>query len=278
MVVSSLIKLLKLSQFFLFLFAMHALKIYFLGTGTSQGIPVIGSNHSVCLSSNPKDKRLRVSVWVHSDDFSLVIDCGPDFRQQMLTSGCTAIDAILFTHEHADHTAGMDDIRPFNFKQGPMPIYAHQRVLQNLAKRFDYIFATENRYPGAPSVAINEVKNNEDFFIKNQKVTPINAFHGDLQVFGYKINDFVYLTDVKTIASEELDKIKKCKVLVINCLREEPHQTHFNLEEALAFIAQVQPEKTYLTHISHLFGFHDEIQQKLPENVYIAYDNLEITI
>ena len=254
------------------------MKIYFLGTGTSQGIPVIGSNHSVCLSSNPKDKRLRVSVWVHSDDFSLVIDCGPDFRQQMLTSGCTAIDAILFTHEHADHTAGMDDIRPFNFKQGPMPIYAHQRVLQNLAKRFDYIFATENRYPGAPSVAINEVKNNEDFFIKNQKVTPINAFHGDLQVFGYKINDFVYLTDVKTIASEELDKIKKCKVLVINCLREEPHQTHFNLEEALAFIAQVQPEKTYLTHISHLFGFHDEIQQKLPENVYIAYDNLEITI
>jgi phosphoribosyl 1,2-cyclic phosphate phosphodiesterase len=257
---------------------MHALKIYFLGTGTSQGIPVIGSNHSVCLSSNPKDKRLRVSVWVHSEDFSLVIDCGPDFRQQMLTSGCTAIDAILFTHEHADHTAGMDDIRPFNFKQGPMPIYAHQRVLENLTKRFDYIFATENRYPGAPSVAINEVKNNEDFYIKNQKITPINVFHGNLQVFGYKINDFVYLTDVKTIASEELEKIKRCKVLVINCLREEPHQTHFNLEEALAFIKQVQPEKTYLTHISHLFGFHDEIQQNLPENVYIAYDNLEITI
>lgn len=276
--IAKLIKLVKLSQFFLFLFAMQALKIYFLGTGTSQGIPVIGSNHSVCLSSNPKDKRLRVSVWVHSEDFSVVIDCGPDFRQQMLTSGCTSIDAILFTHEHADHTAGMDDIRPFNFKQGPMPIYAHQRVLENLAKRFDYIFATENRYPGAPSVMINEVKNNEDFYIKNQKITPINAFHGDLQVFGYKINDFVYLTDVKTIASEELDKIKQCKVLVINCLREEPHQTHFNLEEALSFIAQVEPEKTYLTHISHLFGFHDEIQQKLPENVYIAYDNLELTI
>lgn len=276
--IAKLIKLVKLSQFFLFLFAMQALKIYFLGTGTSQGIPVIGSNHSVCLSSNPKDKRLRVSVWVHSEDFSVVIDCGPDFRQQMLTSGCTSIDAILFTHEHADHTAGMDDIRPFNFKQGPMPIYAHQRVLENLAKRFDYIFATENRYPGAPSVMINEVKNNEDFYIKNQKITPINAFHGDLQVFGYKINDFVYLTDVKTIATEELEKIKGCKILVINCLREEPHQTHFNLEEALSFIAQVEPEKTYLTHISHLFGFHDEIQQKLPENVYIAYDNLEITI
>ena len=254
------------------------LKIYFLGTGTSQGIPVIGSNHPVCLSNNFKDKRLRVSVWVYSDDFSFVIDCGPDFRQQMLTSKCTKIDAILFTHEHADHTAGLDDIRPFNFRQGALPIYAHKRVLINLEKRFDYIFETENKYPGAPSVESYEVIENITFSIKNTEVVPINAFHGNLQVFGYKIDDFVYLTDVKTIDQKEINKIFKCKILVINCLREEHHNTHFNLQEALDFISLVQPEKTYLTHISHLFGFHDEIQQKLPNNVYVAYDNLEISI
>jgi phosphoribosyl 1,2-cyclic phosphate phosphodiesterase len=255
-----------------------ALKIYFLGTGTSQGIPVIGSNHPVCLSKDSKDKRLRVSVWAYSDNFSFVIDCGPDFRQQMLASKCTKIDAILFTHEHADHTAGLDDIRPFNFKQGDILIYGHKRVIQNLEKRFEYIFEKENRYPGAPSVITNEVKENEPFKINNTQVIPINAFHGSLQVFGYKIEDFVYLTDVKTIEQQEISKIINCKVLIINCLREERHNTHFNLQEALDFISLVQPEKAYLTHISHLFGFHDEIQQKLPNNVYVAYDNLEISI
>jgi phosphoribosyl 1,2-cyclic phosphate phosphodiesterase len=255
-----------------------ALNIYFLGTGTSQGIPVIGSNHSVCLSENVKDKRLRVSVWVYSNDFSFVIDCGPDFRQQMLTSKCPNIDAILFTHEHADHTAGLDDIRPYYFKQGAIAVYGHSRVLQNLAKRFDYIFNDENKYPGAPSVTTFEIQENKNFYIKNVEVVPISALHGSLQVFGFKINDFVYLTDVKTIENLDIDKIKKCRVLVINCLREEPHNTHFNLEEALYFISLVQPEKAYLTHISHLLGFHDEIQSKLPKNVYVAFDNLEISI
>ncbi|WP_159779540.1 MBL fold metallo-hydrolase [Flavobacterium sp. 9AF] len=254
------------------------MKVYFLGTGTSQGIPVIGSNHSVCLSNDSKDKRLRVAVWVHSEDFSIVIDCGPDFRQQMLTSKCERIDGILFTHEHADHTAGLDDIRPFYFKQGNIPIYAHKRVLENLEKRFDYIFLKENKYPGAPSVEQIEVRENEGFKVKNRWIEPINANHGNLQVFGYKVEEFVYLTDVKTVAVAEINKIKKCKVLVINCLREEPHHSHFNLEEALDFISLVQPNKTYLTHISHLFGFHEEIQKKLPENVFLAYDNLEITI
>ncbi len=254
------------------------LNINFLGTGTSQGIPVIGSNHPVCLSNDLKDKRLRVSVWVHSDDFSFVIDCGPDFRQQMLVSKCLKIDAILFTHEHSDHTAGLDDIRPFNFKQGALSIYAHKRVIQNLEKRFDYIFETENKYPGAPSVETHEVKENHSFSINNIQVVPINAFHGSLQVFGYKIEDFVYLTDVKTISQEEINKIINCKILVVNCLREESHNTHFNLQEALDFISLVQPEKAYLTHISHLFGFHEDIQQKLPNNVYVAYDNLEISI
>ena len=257
---------------------MQGLIINFLGTGTSQGIPVIGSNHPVCLSENSKDKRLRVSVWIYAQDFSLVIDCGPDFRQQMLTNKCEFIDGILFTHEHSDHTAGLDDIRPFYFKQGDIPVYAHERVLKNLAKRFDYIFSNENKYPGAPSVTQVEVKNNESFFVKNYEIIPINAWHGSLQVFGYRIQNFVYLTDVKTIDLEEVEKVKGCEVLVINCLREEPHNTHFNLEEALEFISLVQPKKTYLTHISHIFGFHDEIQEKLPENVFVAYDNLEITI
>jgi phosphoribosyl 1,2-cyclic phosphate phosphodiesterase len=253
-------------------------KIYFLGTGTSQGIPVIGSHHSVCLSTDKKDNRLRVSVWVETDANSIVIDCGPDFRQQMLNSKCPKIDALLFTHEHADHTAGLDDIRPFFFKQGAIAIYAHNRVLKNLEKRFDYIFETENKYPGAPSVRENEVIQNIPFTVNKEEIIPINAYHGSLQVFGYRIQDFVYLTDVKTMESSEIEKIKNCNILVVNCLREEPHATHFNLEEVLHFISLVQPKKTYLTHISHLFGFHEEIQKKLPENVFVAYDNLELTI
>lgn len=254
------------------------MKVYFLGTGTSQGIPVIGSNHSVCLSTDLKDKRLRVSVWIQDKDFSVVIDCGPDFRQQMLTSKCSQIDAILFTHEHADHTSGLDDIRPFFFRQGNIPIFAHKRVLQNLEKRFDYILFDDNKYPGAPSVLKNEIKINQDFRIKTKTIIPINAMHGNLQVFGYKMDDFVYLTDVKTMDEDEIEKIKGVKVLVINALREDEHNTHFNLKEALDFIHLVQPKKAYLTHISHLLGFHEEVQQKLPENVYVAYDNLEINI
>lgn len=250
------------------------MKIYFLGTGTSQGIPVIGSKHPVCLSSDPKDKRLRVSVWIETDDASIVIDCGPDFRQQMLSSHCPRIDALLVTHEHADHTAGLDDIRPFYFQQGAISIFAHRRVLNNLEQRFDYIFTNENKYPGAPSVCATEVINNQSFQVKKCKITPINAWHGSLQVFGYKIQDFVYLTDVKTIEDAEIAKIKNCKILVINCLRLDPHETHFNLDEALHFISLVQPKETYLTHISHLFGFHEEIQKKLPSTVFVAYDNL----
>jgi phosphoribosyl 1,2-cyclic phosphate phosphodiesterase len=254
------------------------LKVYFLGTGTSQGIPVIGSNHPVCKSTDFKDKRLRVSVWVTWNDHSYVIDCGPDFRQQMLASNCEKVDGILFTHEHADHTSGIDDIRPFNFKQGEIPIYAHDRVINNLKERFNYIFTTVNRYPGAPSVKTIPVVNNEPFQIGNKVAIPVNVMHGDLQVFGYRIDDFAYLTDVKTIDESEIPKLKNLKVLVINTLREEPHFSHLNLEEALGLIALLKPEKTYLTHISHLFGFHEEVQKKLPENVYLAYDNLEITL
>jgi phosphoribosyl 1,2-cyclic phosphate phosphodiesterase len=254
------------------------MQVYFLGTGTSQGIPVIGSDHPVCKSLNTKDKRLRVSVWIQSEKFSIVIDCGPDFRQQMLQSNCQKIDAVLFTHEHADHTAGLDDIRPFNFKQGPLPIYAHKRVLENLEKRFDYIFETENKYPGAPSVIVNEVINNQSFKINNQLIIPINALHGALQVFGYRIDDFAYLTDIKTIEENEINKLKNLDVLVINALREEEHHSHFNLKEALDFIDLLQPKISYLTHISFNFGFHDEIQKLLPDNVFVAYDGLQIEV
>ena len=254
------------------------MKVYFLGTGTSQGIPVIGSDHPVCKSTDLKDKRLRVSVWISWDNYSYIIDCGPDFRQQMLASNCPKVDGILFTHEHSDHTSGIDDIRPFNFKQGEIPIYAHQRVLDDLKKRFGYVFETVNKYPGAPSVSTVEVINDQAFSIGNKIVIPVNVMHGNLQVFGYRIDDFAYLTDVKTIDDIEILKLKNLKVLVVNALREEPHDTHFNLQEALDFITLVQPEKAYLTHISHIMGFHEDVQKKLPANVFLAYDNLEITL
>lgn len=253
------------------------MKITFLGTGTSQGIPIIGSDHPVCLSSNPKDKRLRVSVLVEWDDYSFVVDCGPDFRQQMLRAGVKRIDGIVFTHEHADHTAGLDDIRPFYFRQGDVPFYAHKRVFEQLRERFNYIFTDKEKYPGVPSVIQNEIKN-EPFMLGNLQVIPINGYHHKLQVFGFRFNHFAYLTDMKTVADEEIDKLKGVKVLVVNALRETEHISHFNLSEALAFIDKVQPEQAYLTHISHYLGFHDVVQQTLPENVYLAYDNLQIRI
>ncbi|MEO0526757.1 MAG: MBL fold metallo-hydrolase [Bacteroidota bacterium] len=254
------------------------MKITFLGTGTSQGIPVIGSTHPVCLSKNPKDKRLRVSVMVSWEHYNYVIDCGPDFRQQMLTHNVTQLDGILFTHEHADHTAGIDDIRPFFFRQGDIPIYAHERVVTSLKRRFDYIFADENRYPGAPAVEVNLITNNTSFEIGNLFAIPIEAFHNRLQVFGFRINDFVYLTDIKTISDEESAKLKGSKVLVVNALREEPHHSHLNLKEALEFVDRIKPQKAYFTHISHMLGFHDEVERKLPENVHLAYDNLIVTL
>ncbi len=253
-------------------------KITFLGTGTSQGIPIIGSEHPVCLSDNPKDKRLRVSVMLSWDDYNYVIDCGPDFRQQMLTHNVSRLDGILFTHEHSDHTAGIDDIRPFFFRQGDVPIFAHDRVISALKRRFDYIFADENRYPGAPAVAINAIAKDTPFSLGNRMVTPINVQHNRLQVFGFRIGDFTYLTDVKTIEETEIEKVKGSKILVVNALREEPHHSHFNLEEALAFVEKVRPDKAYFTHISHLLGFHDEVEKKLPENVHLAYDNLVVTV
>jgi len=253
------------------------LKITFLGTGTSQGIPVIGSTHPVCLSSDFKDKRLRVSILVEWENYTFLVDCGPDFRQQMLRANPERIDAILFTHEHADHTAGLDDIRPFFFKQGDIDIYAHQRVLRQLAQRFEYIFTSEIKYPGVPNLLQNEVKN-KPFTINGLEILPVEGLHYKLPVFGYRFGNFAYLTDMKTISDTEKQKLKNLEVLVINALREEEHISHFNLEQALAIILELKPMRAYLTHISHHLGFHEAVQQKLPENVFLAYDGLEITI
>lgn len=251
------------------------MKITFLGTGTSQGIPVIASNHPVGKSTNPKDKRLRTSALISWEDTNIAIDCSPDFRQQMLTNDVQHLEAILFTHEHADHTAGMDDIRPFVRLQGDMPIYGLKRVIDELRVRFAYIFATENRYEGAPSVIPYEI-DEAPFTLCGKIIEPIHIMHGNLRIVGYRIEDFGYITDAKYIDKRERKKLQDLDVLVLNCLRDEAHPTHLNLAEALEIIGDVQPKRTYLTHVSQTFGFHDEIQKRLPKNVFLAYDNLVI--
>jgi phosphoribosyl 1,2-cyclic phosphate phosphodiesterase len=253
------------------------LKITFLGTGTSQGIPVINSTHPVCLSIDKRDKRLRVSILVEWEDYTYVIDCGPDFRYQMLRANVSKIDGILFTHEHADHVAGIDDIRPFSFQIGEVPFYGDKRVLDNIKGRFGYIFETKDKYPGAPSVSLNTIEN-KSFQIGGIGVIPIKVLHGKLPIFGYRFNDFAYLTDVKTISGIEMKKLKGLKVLVISALRIEPHYSHLSLSEALEIIDELKPERTYITHISHKLGFHNEVEKSLPENVFLAYDELIIEL
>ena len=253
-------------------------KVTFLGTGTSQGIPVIGSKHPVCLSDDLKDKRLRVSVLLEIGDKVYVIDCGPDFRQQMLLNQVEKLDAVLITHEHSDHTAGLDDIRPFYFRQGDISFYASKEVFVALKRRFGYIFETQNKYPGAPTITQHVISKKETFLLHDTLVTPVEALHNTLPVLGYSMEGFTYLTDVKTMAPGEIDKIKGTKVLVINALRHEPHPSHLNLEEALAFIEKVKPQRAYLTHISHHLGFHKAVQATLPSNVFLAYDGLTIEL
>ena len=253
------------------------MKITFLGTGTSQGIPVINSTHPVCLSNDKRDKRLRVSVLIEWDDFTYVIDCGPDFRYQMLRAKVSHIDGILFTHEHADHVAGLDDIRPFSFQLGKVPIYAQQRVLDILRERFAYIFEEKNKYPGAPSIVQNCVEETP-FLLNDLKVVPIKIMHGNLPILGYRFQDFAYLTDVKTISSSEKEKLKGLKVLVINALRNEPHHSHLSLNEAIEIIAELKPERAYITHISHKLGFHADVEKTLPKNVFLAYDELVVEV
>lgn len=253
------------------------LHVTFLGTGTSQGIPMIASKDPVCLSNDLKDKRLRSSILISWDKLTYVIDCGPDFRQQMLRENVQLVHGVFFTHEHSDHTAGLDDLRPFCYKIGEMPIYLNKRTLGSLEQRFQYVFSKENRYPGAPSVRPNLV-DKSSFFIDDLKVIPLEVMHGSLPVTAYRIQDFAYLTDVKSIADAEKEKLQNLDVLVLNALRIEKHPTHFNLQEALDFVNEIKPKKTYFTHISHKLGFHAAISEQLPNNVYLAYDGLKIKV
>jgi len=253
------------------------MNITFLGTGTSQGIPVIGSTHPVCLSKDEKDKRLRSSVMLEWGSYRYIIDCGPDFRQQLLRENIDSINGVLFTHEHADHTAGLDDIRPFGYKMGDVPLFMPERITDNLQQRFYYIFTRVNRYPGAPNASI-EIVYNKPFNLGSKEVIPIEFMHGKIPIYGYRIDNFAYLTDLKTIEDDEKKKLQQLDVLVLNALRIESHPTHLNLEDALALIDELQPKKAYLTHISHKLGFHEEVQKKLPKNVFLAYDGLKITV
>ncbi len=254
------------------------MKFTFLGTGTSQGIPVIACGCKVCMSDNPKDKRLRTSGMFEIDGRVLVIDTGPDFRQQMLQNNVKTIDAVIYTHEHKDHIAGMDDVRPFNYIQKKnIEIYATERVKEALHKDFHYAFDPKYQYPGIPLVNINLISN-QTFDCQGIEVIPIEVLHYKLPVLGFRIKNFTYITDANYISEKEKEKIKGSKVLVVNALRHQTHISHFNLEEALELIAELKPEKAYLTHISHHLGLHKDVQEMLPENVYLAYDGLSIDL
>ena len=253
------------------------MKITFLGTGTSQGIPMIANNDPVCMSDNLKDKRLRSSVMISWDDNRYIIDCGPDFRQQMLRENIQAINGVLFTHEHSDHTAGIDDLRPYTYKMGEVPIYAQKRVLESLKVRFSYIFETKNRYAGAPKLSANII-DSESFMLDGVKVTPLLVMHGNLPITGYRFDEIAYITDLKTMSNEEKKKLVNLDILIVNALRITEHPTHLNLEEALSFVDEIKPKRAYFTHISHKLGFHEEVEKILPENVFLSYDGLILSI
>ena len=256
---------------------MAKIKATFLGTGTSQGIPVIACQCRVCLSSNPKDNRTRTSLLLAIDHKNIVIDTGPDFRQQMLREKVMNLDAVLFTHEHKDHIAGMDDIRAFNYvSQSAMEVYATTEVQAALQREFHYVFSGSN-YPGIPVVKLNTI-NDKAISLFGEEILPIDVLHYHLPVKAFRIRNFTYITDANFIDDENLQKIKGTEILVINALRTEPHVSHFNLAEALAIIEQLKPKRAYLIHISHLLGLADEVQEKLPPNVFLAYDGLQIDI
>lgn len=251
--------------------------VTFLGTGTSQGVPVIACGCEVCTSADPRDKRLRSSILIEADDKTVVIDSGPDFRYQMLRAHVQRLDAVVYTHEHKDHVAGMDDIRAFNFKQQePMNIYADARVQAALMREFPYVFA-EFKYPGIPQINIHPI-GLDPFDIGSIHFIPIEVLHYKLPVLGFRINDFTYITDAKTVSDEEKEKIKGSKILVINALQKQNHISHFTLDEAISFAHEIGAETTYFTHISHRLGKHADIEAELPPGIKLAYDGLQIEI
>ncbi len=253
------------------------MKVTFLGTGTSQGVPIITCTCPVCSSTNPRDNRLRTSVLIETEHTNIVIDTGPDFRQQMLRENVQKVDAILFTHGHKDHTAGFDDIRGFNWKtKEAMEVYANEEVEIVLKRDFHYAFA-ENKYPGVPNLNLNLIKN-QNFMIRDLPITPIEVLHYKLPVFGYRIGDFSYITDANFISDSEKEKLKGTKVLVLNALRKTEHISHFTLDQAAALAQEIGAEQTYLIHMSHQMGLHAEVDQELPEGVNLAYDGLQLVI
>jgi len=252
------------------------MKVTFLGTGTSQGVPVIACHCAVCQSVDLKDKRLRTSIMITSETTQVVIDSGPDFRQQMLTHQVQTLDAIVFTHEHKDHLAGLDDVRAFNYREKrKMEVYATAQVEEALRREFHYVFE-EYSYPGIPKIEINQINLTPFILQKNLTLIPIQVFHHKLPVLGFRFGDFTYITDAKTISEQEINKVKGTKTLIINALHRNSHVSHFNLEEALRVIEEINPKKAYLTHISHLFGKQEDIQKELPKNVFVAYDGLKL--
>jgi len=251
------------------------MRLRFLGSGTSQGIPVIGCKCDVCISTNSKDKRLRSSVIIENGDDIFNIDAGPDFRQQLLRENICKLDAILITHGHKDHIAGLDDVRAFNYLQRkPMAIWADETATQSIKREFSYAFA-ENKYPGLPSFDLNLI-NTHNIIIGNTTIIPIPLLHHKLEVKAFRIGDLTYITDANYISDESFEIIKGSKTIIINALRKEKHLSHFNLEEALEVIKKVNPDRAYITHISHLMGTHDDIAKELPANVHFAYDGLKI--
>ena len=249
----------------------------FLGTGTSQGVPMIGCTCEICTSENPKDKRLRSSIMVENDSARIVIDSGPDFRQQMLREHVHSLDGVVFTHEHKDHIAGLDDVRAFNYlHKKSMDVYASVRVQEALRREFHYIFSGDT-YPGIPRLTIHTI-DEKPFNVSSFHIQPVPVVHLNLPVLGFRIGDFSYITDANFISEDSKAIIKNSKVLVLNALRREKHVSHFNLEDALQLIDELKPEKAYLTHISHQLGLHDEVNSELPSHVRSAYDGLKIEI
>jgi len=255
------------------------MKITFLGTGTSQGVPVIACHCDVCRSTDQHDKRLRSSIMIEIENQRLVIDCGPDFRQQMLRESVDFIDAILITHAHKDHLGGLDDVRAFNYiLKKPTPVYATKDIQESIRLEYSYAF-TGHRYPGVPEIELHTFTNTP-FSINNTRVIPIKAIHynNDQFVFGFRIHDFTYLTDVFRISEDEKDKIRGSRVVVVNALRKQKHYSHMNLEEALDLLLELQPERGYLTHISHQMGLSREVSQELPDHISLAWDQLSLTL
>lgn len=254
------------------------MKITFLGTGTSQGVPVIACRCEVCLSNNKKNKRLRSSILIQVNNWNIIIDTGPDFRFQMIREKVSHLDAVLFTHEHKDHIAGLDDIRAFNYQQQQaIPIYANKRVLEAIKREFSYIFS-EPRYPGIPQINLNEINNEKFVVVDSIPVMPIEVKHLNLDVNGFRVGEFTYITDMKTISEVEKKKIEGTDILVLNALQKESHISHLTLYEAIEFAQRINARKTYFTHISHRLGKHDDVAKLLPPNIELAYDGLQIIL